>query len=271
MDYNFDVYLLNKLTIIAEALDFRDDNGNPDPVEIFVSEEQNFAKMNELKPNSIYVVIKYLSSDIEFFAETTPIQILVLSEQNSLTKAQMIMNKFANENNWRMITEGDTYIKQQYNSPVVLNNYVEVSFGYRSVLYVTGTLFILNRVMDVKDVSVVISDVNDGNPVDINPITATIGYTMSGDSQPFGGGHAITVKSFSTFALTLTVSCVNTPFTQRCVEIMRGNSTNKGNESFKFSFKIGELEFTDYNMKLISSTVTSAVNSVPSLQLSFSV
>ena len=259
MDYDFESYLFGKLSRVAIELGFKD-------VKIVISEGQNFAKMDKLTPETIYVVIKYLSSDIQFFAESMPIQILVMSEQNSLDKAQMILNKFTTENNWVVIPAGTTYVKQQYNSPVVLNNYVEVSYGYRSVLYVTGMLYVLKGVMDVTDLTATIGE---NSPVDIQAISSTIGYTMAGDTQPFSSGYAKTEKSFATFVMTINVPCVTNGFTDTCMGIMNG--TVDGNTSFVFNFNVGSFSFTDFSMKLVGATITTAVNNVPSLQLSFSV
>ena len=254
MNYDFISFLNNRLINIAQLLNL--------DVEIKVSEEQTFAKMEELTPNSIYVVVKYLSSDIEYYAETMPIQILVLSEQNSLEKAQMLMNKFANDNNWQVIQENGTYIKQQYNSPVVLNNYTEVDYGYRSVLYVTGTLYIMENIVDVKNVTI------DGE--ELKPLSFNISYSMSTNTQQLTTEEiASSLKTVSTFAITMTIA-------MRELEDHPGLITNimkilneqvSGNTPFIVKFDCG-LEITK-TMRLISAQITSAPNQIPGLQIGF--
>ena len=259
MDYKFEPYLTNKLTAIAVSLGYTD-------LKILVSEEQNFAKMEQLEPDNIYVVIRYLSSDIEYYAETLPIQILVMSEQNSLEKAQAIMNKFSNDNNWQLIIENGTHIKQQYNSPVVLNNYVEVGYGYRSVLYVTGTLYIMENVVDVTNVMI------DGyGPY--KPLSFNISYTMSTNTQQLANKYiATSLKTISTFALTMSIPMVHpdpdreyVDVVDRVVNILNGE--DDGNEAFTISFTCGE-QFTK-TMRLISVQIITAPNQVPGLQLGF--
>lgn len=254
MNYDFISFLNNRLVNISQTLNLE--------VDVKVSEEQTFAKMDELTPNSIYVVVKYLSSDIEYYAETMPIQILVLSEQNSLEKAQMLMNKFANDNNWQVIQENGTYIKQQYNSPVVLNNYTEVDYGYRSVLYVTGTLYIMENIVDVKNVTV------DGE--ELKPLAFNISYSMSTNTQQLTTEEiASSLKTVSTFAITMTIA-------MRELEDHPGLITNvmkilneqvSGNTPFVVKFDCG-LEITK-TMRLISAQITSAPNQIPGLQLGF--
>ncbi len=253
MNYDFESYLFEKLSHIAIELNYTD-------VNIYVSEEQNFAKMDKLTPDSIYIVVKYLSSNIEYYTETLPIQILVLSEQNSLEKAQMIMNKFANDYNWQVIIDGNTYIKQQYNSPVVLNNYVEVGYGYRSVLYATGTLYVMENVVDVTDVKI--------DNADIKPLSFSINYSMSTNTQQLPSEEiASSLKTVSTFAITMTVPMVTSNVVNKIIGIL--NEGINGNTPFKLSFKCGTATIEKLEMRLISAQITTAPNQVPGLQLGF--
>lgn len=258
MNYDFKAYLSEKLSRIAVELNTG--------INVFIADEQSFADMEKVTPDSIYVVIKYLSSSIEYYAETLPIQILVLSEENSLEKAQMIMNKFANDNNWNLIIQDGTHIKQQYNSPVVLNNYVEVGHGYRSVLYVTGTLYIMENVVDVTNVMI-------DNHGPYKPLSFNISYTMSTNTQQLSNKYiATSLKTVSTFALTMSIPMVHPDsdreyedVVDRVVDILNGD--DDGNEAFTISFTCGE-QFTK-TMRLISVQIITAPNQVPGLQLGF--
>lgn len=263
MNYDFENYLLDKLNLINENLELG--------LTIYSSVEQNFAKMDELTPDSVYVVIKYLSSDIAYYAETMPIQILVLSEQNSLEKAQMLMNKFANDYNWKVVIDNGTFIKQQYNSPVVLNNYVEVSYGYRSVLYVTGTLYLMENVVDVTDVYID-AETND-EPYKV--LGFNISYSMSTNTQQLADVYiASSVKTVSTFSISLTMPMIDCKLVTKVTNILNelNDTTNNiiydGNNSFTIQFSLGDVTITK-TMKLISVQIITAPNQVPSLQLGF--
>lgn len=258
MNYNFENYLFEKLSHIAVECNF------DEPLTIYVSEEQNFAKMDKLTPDTIYIVIKYLSSSIEYYTETMPIQILVMSEQNSLEKAQKILNKFTEAYNWQVIEEDTTFIKQQYNSPVVLNNYVEVAYGYRSVLYVTGTLFIMENIVDIKNVMI-----DSYGPY--KPLNFNINYSMSTNTQQLPNKQiATSLKTVSTFAITMAVPMVNistegTDLVTRVIGILKG--IDNGNDYFTIEFDCGTHISKD--MRLISAQIITAPNQVPSLQLGF--
>ena len=260
--WNYDYYkdwLKDRLVEIKNNLDFKDFN-----VEVY--NEQDYAKNRSIKAKTITVIVKFLADNKIFSAKTQPIQMLVITEENGLSVANSIITKFCDTYNFAITTNGTTYIKHMYSSPVPLSNFNLIGIGLRTVLYVNTTLFILEDVRDINNLKI------DNKSVDAMSIT--IGYTMSGDTQPFDGGFAKTVKNFSTFVMTVNVACVKNDFTDKCIGIMKGNSTNKGNETFVVSFDVGKgsdkISFS-LNMKMTGGTLTTAVNNVPSLQLSFSV
>lgn len=165
---------------------------------IIVLEEQMFAKHEEFEPEKIYVVTKYLTSSIEYGAETQPVQILILSEQNGLQEAKDLFDTFTQTHNWLASNFNGTFVKQQYTSPVVMSNFNEVSYGYRSVLYVSATLYIMNNVADVEYLAL--------KGVPIKPLNFTWSYTMTGNTQPIGNELiASTVKNIATFQCTLSI------------------------------------------------------------------
>lgn len=180
--FNFENYLLQEL--------------NND--KIIVLNEQMFVKNGELDPNKIYVVTKYLTSSIEYGAETAPVQILVLSEQNGVQEAHRIFDEYTQTHNWVSFKIDDTFVKQQYSSPVVMSNFQEAAYGYRSVLYISATLFLMKNIQDVKDLKI--------NGVLIKPFNFTWSYQMTGNTQPISGDMiASTVKNISTFQATLSI------------------------------------------------------------------
>lgn len=261
---NYKNWLKNRLVEIKNALDF-----NAFDIEVY--NEQDYAKNRSIKAKTITVIVKFLVDSKVFSAKTQPIQMLVITEENGISVANSILTKFCDTYNFAVIPDGTTYVKHMYSNPVVLTNFNLIGIGLRTVLYINTTLFILEDVMDITDLTVKISGVNSNNPIAIEALSSTIGYTMQGDTQPFGSGYAKTQKEFSTFVMTINVACVKTDFTERVVKIMNETSAGNGNENFVFNFYVGDLKFEDFTMKLTGATITTAVNNVPSLQLSFSV
>lgn len=252
---NYKDWLKDRLIETKNSLDFKD-------YSIDVYNEQDYAKNRSIKPKTITVIIKFLSSSLVFSAKTQPVQMLILTEENSISIANTIITKFCDNYNFAVISNGTTYVKHIYSSPTVLSNFNLIGIGYRTVLYVNTTLLILEDVMDINDLYI------DNNKVDA--LSATIGYTMTGDTQPFDSGYAKTEKNFATFVMTINIACVKTDFTEKCIKIMNNTSLEGGNDNFTVSFTVGGLGFS-FNMKLIGATLSTAVNNVPSLQFSFSV
>lgn len=250
MNYNFEDCLYTKLVNIAVNLNL--------DVKIEVSAEQVFAEMKTFDPDTIYIVVKYLTSDIQFNAETTPIQIIALSEQDSLDKTKMILNKFSTDNNWQVIIDNGTYIKQQYTSPVVLNNFSEVGRGTRSILYITGTLFIMENVIDIKKVEI--------DDVEYKPIGTNISYSMSVDTQQMPNNNiAISTKTVSTFAMTLTIPMIASDFIEDVLDILSEESN--GNKDFRVKITFQNNLVIQKDMKVINAQILTGINQVPSLQV----
>ena len=266
--WNCDIYkewLKNRLIEIKTSLDLNDYN-----IEVF--NEQDYAKKPSIKQNAITVIIKFLSSNIMFNAKTQPVQLLAISEGNGLDIANAILNKFCNTYNFVTTNNDSTYIKHIYSTPVVLSNFNLIGINLRTVLYVSTTLLVLENVVDITNVKIKFMN-NNGtytSYVSLDPLSATIGYTMTGDTEPFGTGFAKTEKSVSTLVMSLNIACVSNEVVTKCIEIMKNTSQFNGNDVFYTSFKIGSIVFTDFEFKLTSCTISTAKNNVPSIQIGLS-
>ena len=144
--------------------------------------------------------------------------------------------------------------------PVVLSNFNEVGFGYRSVIYVSGTLQILDDVLDVSSVSI--------DTVTYKPLTFTMSYQMSGNTQAVGTNRiATTEKSMATFNVVMSVPLLNDVFCQKVINII--NESVSGNTGFDFVITLNNSTTISKTLKLVSAQIVTAPNQAPSLQLSF--
>jgi len=260
MSWNYRNYVKEQLTLIIRS-DIKYDG-----LKVEVSDEQAFTKKKDYTSNTIYVVIKELSSSFEYNAKTTPIQILVVSEENRIDYTKEILNIFATNLNWNANTFDGTYVKQQYNSPVVLSNFGDIASGYRSVLYLTGTLFLMEGIFDIREVKV---GVNGGTKEAIQPLNIQLNYAMSGNTQQVNNeALATTVKNTATLSLSMTIPFINKNFITTIYNIMNGLTS--GNTTFNFEFKKDNTATITYqNMKLVSANIITATNQISGLQLGF--
>lgn len=270
MRFDFNKIFREKLYSLQKQLELSN-------FEFEVDSEQAFLKKKDLKPNTIYVLTKTLQNDNSINVDTQPIQILILSEQDRLDVSKAFFSEFAKKYNFEAISESYTengtshniWIKQQYSDPVVLSNFNAVDFGYRSVLYISATLYIMYDVLDIENLEI------DGDAVEA--LNFNISYSMSTNTQQLPSKYiATSLKTVSTFAVTLTVPMLNNNFVKKCLNILAETNNYDGNNPFVFefdfainkdanSFKVS----MEKTMRLISVQITTAPNQVPSLQLGF--
>lgn len=278
MKFDYNEILREKLYSLQNLLELSN-------FEFEVDSEQAFLKKKDLLPNTIYVLTKELQNDNSINVDTQPVQILILSEQNSLDVAKAFFSEFAKRYNFEAISQTYTvngvphsiWIKQQYTDPVVLSNFNTVAYGYRSVLYISATLFIMEDVGDVRNLTI--------NSEPIEPLNFNISYSMSTNTQELPS-HPIakSKKTVSTFAVSMTVPVLlKSSFVREVLNIISAadgldidDEPFHGNNAFYFSFDFSVSEDDTYHvipftktMRLISVQITTAPNSVPGLQLGF--
>lgn len=167
-------------------------------LKIEVSEEQMFAKKTKLDDDTCYVVVKHLASTITYEGNTEPIQIMIMSESNSLDKVMSLFNTFTTTHNWSLINAEGYVAKQQYATPVVVSNFNDIANGYRSLLYVSGTLFVMQSVLDAKDITL------NGIPLKVSGFTYS--YNMSPNTQQKPNDYiSSSVKSNSVVAVNFAI------------------------------------------------------------------
>lgn len=268
MNYNYKIFLLEKLTELQREL-------NISNFSFTIEEEQDFIKRKDYNPNTIYIVIKYLTDSKQVGASIQPVQLLVLSEQDSLEIAKTLFNRFSDNNNWKTYIESyvdddnvshNIYIKQQYSQPAVLSNFNPVLYGYRSVMYISATLFIMDDYVDIKNLKI------DG--ISIEPINFSFQYTMGPNTQQKSSNNLSTSeKSTSSVSFALSIPPIYNILIKKIRNIVKGITT--GNETFNISFdlKVGEetLDASEmyFSAKLSSAVLNTAPNQVPTWQIGF--
>ena len=275
MSWNYETYLKQAIYNAQRDTGIKDRDGNDYIIE--VCSEQIFVTKKTLTPNTIYVVFKMLSSTNTLDAVTQPIQLLISCEQNDIQASQVIFSKFVSDNNFKAMSVDGTYIKQDYREPVVLSNFNEVQYGYRTLMYISGTLYLMDGLLDISTTDANSKPVRNAFTMTtgegqsavteiVKPVNFNIAYSMTPNTQPIPPAKlATSVKSIASFAVTFTV-----PMTDRYefIKLMAKiiNGTESGNSDFTLSFNIGDATF-NVPMKLVSSQITTAIDQVPGLQI----
>lgn len=271
MKFDYNSYIANKILELKAAAGLTG-------IDFEVDDEQSFIKKKDLEPNTIYVLTKASQNTISIGVDTQPVQVLVLSENNSLDAAKAFFTKFAESYNFRTHTEihdgVSLFIKEQYSAPVVMSNFNAVAYGYRSVLYMAVTFYVMEGVADLKSLRI--------DDRDYTALSFDLSYTMNGSPQQLGGDRFIArnVKSISSLALTITLPALTNNLTNKIFGILSETDTTTtdpndvhsfgGNENFYISFTLGSFTFTARPYKLVSFSLGAAIDDVPAMRVGFS-
>lgn len=250
-----------------------------DAIDFVVDQEQAFMKHKDLEPNTVYVLTRMLQNDISIGIDTQPVQVLILSEQNSLESVMSFFSVFAKKYNFFTTTstyeeDGETHsvwTKQQYTDPVVLSNFNTVDYGYRSVLYMSVNLYIMKDVVDLRDLEI------DGTEYKV--LSFDMAYSMSPNTQQRSSEYiSSSAKTVSTLSISITIPPIQCDLITKVLSIMNESdstpsdaedpTTVGGNENFDFDFVFGA-HFEHKKLKLISADFGATINNVPAIRLGF--
>lgn len=267
MTFDYENLFISQLNEVKERLGF-------DNYKFDVEEEQNFIKKQFLDKDTIYVVIKHLQNSIELNVNSQPLQIFILSEQNSMEVAKAVFTDFARTYNWKVIYNTDVWAKQQYTEPVSISNFNEIDSGYRSILYISAMLYLMEDVIDLKSMKI--------NNENVNALSFDISYAMTPNTQQVTGTSEFiskSVKSVSTLTINISIPAVKYTFMTKILSIMNETDTTTndtkdglalgGNENFYFDFYLGDVHFVNKKMKLIACDFGTMINNVPAIKLGF--
>lgn len=253
---NYENYITQQLTLACRSLGFTN--------RIEVSTEQAYIKKKTLDPNTIYFIVKFLSATNTYEGQVKSVQIIALSEENDISHTEAIMNSFCVDHNYLLANIDGKAVKQEYTTPVVMSNFNEVSYGYRSVIYLSGTLFIMNSgVYDIENLTIDPAGTYNGK---IKTLSSSISYSMSGNTQPIGTNKlATTVKNIATLSISFTIASMsdNQTLIQKIMNISSGTTDDT---TFAVSFTLSGVSFS-HNMRLTSMQFNTAPNTIPSIQV----
>lgn len=246
-----------------------------------IDKEQSFNKDQDLDPNTIYVLTKNLENELSVGVDNQPVQILILTEQDSLDIAKEFFTTFAKNHNFETFMDDHTFVKQQYMEPVILSNFNVVDYGYRSVLYMSVNLIIMENVVDLNELYI--------DNVKYQALTWDMSYSMTPNTQSLAQTInldpsveikqdyiAKSVKSISTFAINITIPVVASALITKVLDIIDEDDPPVdtddllfgGNEDFEFDFNLGTKNITK-TMKLVAVQFGTAINNIPVIRLGF--
>lgn len=197
------------------------------PLELKVENERQFAVEEEMKPNTIYVVLHYGESSTNFGQLILPVDFRILSEKNKIELVQKLFLVYTSTYN--MNRSGT--IAQFYTTPVVDSAFTEVKSGYRASLSFSGAFLIGTASGDY------VAEIDyDGEPIEF--LDYREGYRNDLRPQPYpdGKGFALSVSGYATHTFTVTTYLTTSKFCKKLNDLRYGE--NNEDTSFSFTLKL---------------------------------
>lgn len=222
----------------------------------YVTEELNYRREAYDK----VIIIKDLPGSNYRDAIVKPIQLEIETDDVTTTKA--LMETFAQSYNNTDYTDGLSYVKQYYNTPMVLSNFNLSGDNYSSKIIVSGTLIISENISDIKSVLI------DGEYVETQGRTLT--YTTVPDNQAKNMSGMLNETQIRNGILQFTFNLISksNTLTQKIRQIMRGELAVNTTFSVKLVFTDND-DVMSLNMKLGSNTLNSNNQTLPAGAISF--
>lgn len=136
---------------------------------INVVDEVNFNYNPDAK--EILVVIKQLSGSVTGNVKANPVQFNVFTSADEVNETMNILNCFVAKYSNTHTMLGLDYYKQDYFTPINMNNFLQIGDTQRAEILITGSLVITNSISDIKSVKI--------NNKEINYTSVNFSYSTS--------------------------------------------------------------------------------------------
>lgn len=212
---------------------------------VVIASEQEYADRDEATPQSIYIVVKFGQSAIDFGQVLVPITINAVSEENKLVVCQKLMFDFAETYTQHTDPDANDFVKEVWSTPQVVQNFSEVHSGFRSLMYLSGTFLIGKNSNPLEYLHYIPDPDNTSIYIDVNLITFVQNFDIQPDSQAFYSTNGLVQSNakIGIYAMNFTCFQVNNSFFDKLFDIVYGNlnattHTEEGiNSRFMFKMK----------------------------------
>lgn len=242
---------------------------NSDPqtfgnVSLFVENERQFTKRKDvLLTNSVYVVLSYGDSSVNFGQSVLPVTIKIISEKNSLDLSQKLFSAYVSAYN--LVRTGSTM--QVYQTPRVMSAMNEIGNGFRAYMAMES-VFVIGG--SLSDPITSIQFLNGASYEEIPLLSFSDSYANSLAPQPLpgSGGFAKSVSSFASYSFSISTYLTSSAF---CGAVNNCKYAD-GHENDSFVFKLSQISgagFTGRSFKCVSVITKQNIGENPIISVTF--
>jgi hypothetical protein len=209
--------------------------------------------------NAITVVIKNNGGAVNGNVKFMPIQFDIYSSLD-VQETLAVFNEFVNRYSNTYMNLGLDFYKQDYNTPVVATNFLDVGTT-KSYIYITGTLLITTDISDVKEIWI-------DNKL-INHLQCDVIYSASFNPAKASGEDFVeTLLESASLTINMRMFCQNDVFSQQLKLIRRGELSP--NHEFLIKLVYNDATEEVHRMKVTAFSDTHDVTNAPIRVVNFS-
>lgn len=235
---------------------------------IILSNEQQFIKNKDRTPNSIYIVVKFAPSSLNYGQFVQSITVTALAEQNKFDVCQRLLLEYVSRYHLsEPIYVGDDIIKQTYTTPAVMSNFNEMDYGYRTLMHFSGVFLVGEN----SNPLIKISWENElGELEEIPFLTSHWNWNTQLDSQGFysTNGRTTSEARTGTFVLGFSIFQTSSDFCTKILEMVFDNSLGV-NQTFTFTLQFKNGISRQMDLKCVQVENNQNIGEFPSIVLSF--
>lgn len=231
-------------------------------IEIVVGNERYIeSELTRNEPNRIYVVVQFLESAITAGHTVQPIQLVVLSEHDNLSKVQTLLRTFAEIYNTKLNDDGS--ITQFYLTPVLLSAFNEVYDGYRGLYTLNGTLLISPNANHLTNVNVYNELTREWEELEL--LSSDIDYTiqLSPDTYFDEKGQTKAHAIQATLTINLVFYLTDNNYLTNAILDDAFNETLNAFTTFKFNFVYKNKAYNNIEMQLANFLNSNKLGQLP--------
>lgn len=242
-------------------------------ITLIIDDELQFTKLKDKEEGAIYIAVKFSSVSFEYGETNQEITMTVISEQNRIDIAQLLLMEYVTKYNLKLTNNGQ--ILQGYTTPSVSSNFNYVYDGFRSILYVSGTFLISEDALRMKiqyhSDEIKKDDKHEQDGVeDVEAIAHIVSFDNQLDPQAFYRTHNFTesVAKVATFTFSMTMFLVsNLKIIDDALSLMFAEKSN--NTSFNITVSIGTHSRTS-EFRLANAQINQEPTSLSTITMTFS-
>ncbi len=245
--------------------------------DIELSNEQYYVGDKERDPRKIYVVVKFLESDISYNQVTLPINFNIIAERNKLDVCQRLLLDFAQTYNLKQEKVGNSIIRQVYTSPSIMSNFIDIQDGLRSLYFMSGTYLISENMNPLKlyvSSNEYLSESGEREEIDF--INFASSFDVQTDPQAYfnSNNRTITTNKVATFSFNITLyNTTNSHLLNKVMDIEFENLEAQPQDIetpfyFDLEYENGK-KYMSKKFKLANVTRQSVIANMPTVSLTF--